>query len=1390
MLPQDRVSALTTNGSRTAVDSTQNTPSLPFISPLPHHDSFTHGLSALNRSGSLSSRSDISLASESSFSSYTHDPHKKPKKNILRKPSDRHVSRAQKKSVTWKNEPTVSYIEAEDDSLSVCSSECSYLPPTNPYWLASNHMGRWRDEDGREMLLHQRWMADNKWHSRNPHGYPVLAAHGMKMAGPLQGSVNIAAVRRPFIDEEPLPAINPLNRVNPVMMAPPPHFPDDDMSDLGSETGSEVSLEAKLKAEDKQSTAQQASIGNGHPVMTETSESGIRKSTAKETSPQVSTPMKPGTHDARENSLPLSPVKINDAEVSMMDDTALDVQKDLGFKFPAHTGVSASVGPLEKLATDPPKPNLQLEASTAKDANAVQQIGTSSQKDNGLSPSPTGEEDVPIPAVSKLAEAVVRRDNEQKMKIMAARLKRASLEMAETIYISGVSKDQLQAQMQAQQLNGLAETPSSPSADEQASTKQEEPVNLTASTTNTTSKKEPQADGAKKKKDTFGILNRFGLSKLGKGKVVPRSKNDPLPSVPLLDALPDLTGESHYTEVDASLREAILGGGNTQSPVSVTAPYASIDRLQLAMRQQQHPGLLLQAQLLPPPPVLDHATIMQQIASTGSHQQFSLPVVHTRSSSDTTVLLNHGQDAVQPQCTLTSTGLKLTTKPVSHTTSLVTIPGGNTGQAAGNASQVGVVQVCHCEAVSSDAMCGVAGKLQPAAPRQSDPSVQNGVAVPQVPHEMQSLLPSKATIATSLELERATNGVAKRLPPQESAKLGAQTTTSGGTNLSRPPPTQSNHTGIATGRDQRAASFHTEAIPAPPGNFKMVHATSVDHGAVESGMGRKLVPGNLDPQRQRGGPASSLLSAEVRNLQKLALSEPVGQGEATETGGGSDGKTGTGAVASKPPVPPKKLSMSSMPTMMPNGTLAQQNGPAANSGSLSGAPETKRITSSATNLQSAAGDMPPLPPRRHTSLKQPEGQLQQQQPFVSQSTERRAVSEHASQPSPSSVVEERAVKAEAAVQDKPPLKEKPVVKPKARPDPVQSAPSLPQEAEKVKPPVKPKPPPVMFKPVQNSQLPSKPEPPSSTSTHQIRGQEATKFPLPACPVPPVQQQGGSNPPPASAPQEQTDGPAGQDLLYDKLSDYWDIPQKVAAEAEGTVNDQKNSKSQIPETAVAAPTSQTTSSTSQPAATGPLQEEAEPVLRPYQKTGFYNSLSSISPSPSPTPSLVLSGNNFVPSGPPHSPLTWSATASPRSSQEPPNASTASQAKPNAAKGKGKESIDGNSRSNQASLPAASSQNSSSSSSSSSAKETQSIFLRKMLASSDQSIVPHHMLMVEEASKGRVTSPTSARQVPAEEPSPTSIDTELEDLINELQDEAEAILRSQQTAAPDVLQECGE
>ena len=370
---------------------------------------------------------------------------------------------------------------------------------------------------------------------------------------------------------------------------------------------------------------------------------------------------------------------------------------------------------------------------------------------------------------------------------------------------------------------------------------------------------------------------------------------------------------------------------------------------------------------------------------------------------------------------------------------------------------------------------------------------------------------------------------------------------------------------------------------------------------------------------------------------------------------------------------------------------------------------------------------------------------------------------------------------------------KPTAQPVTQPSPVQSTPLLPQE-NKVKPPVKPKPPPVMSKPVLSGHLSSKTKPvkspPSTLSTHSAKGLEVTPLPLPPHSVPPAQH-ARSDPPSASTPQGKTDAPTEHDLLYDRLSDYWDIPQKVAAEAEGTMNSQTTaSQSPTPKAAVMAQSSQPPTSTAvQQAATGSLQEEADPVLRPYQKTGFYNSLSSISPSPSPTPSLLM-GNNSVPATPPYNLPSWTTMGVSQSSQEQSKASAASQSKPTAARESANEAADGN-RSKQPShsTAVAQSQSSSSSPSSSSTKETQSVFLRKMLASSDQSIVPHHMLMVGEASKGRVASTTTARQVPAEEPSPTSIDTELEDLINELEDEAAAILRSQQAAATDAVQDCG-
>ena len=1284
----------------------------------------------------------------------------------------------------------MSYIEPEEDNFSVCSSEYSYLPPSNPYWLASNHMGRWRDEDGREMLVHQRWMADNKTYSHLPYGYPVFAPQGKKLATTHQGSSIVAASRRRFVDDDPLPVSDPFNRVNPVMMAPPSHFPDDDMSDICSETGSELSLEARTKVDEKQSARHQSSIGDRSALaMGAALRADVQTSPLKGTSLQVSTPVKPGTGDTREDGLLLSPVRISDGEESMMDDTAVDVQKDLGFKFPAYRGISASAAPLDKPATKPllhPNASLQPEAPTATESSALQETRPSAQNDSGLSPSPNSEEDVPIPVDSKLAEAVVMRDNEQKLKIMAARLKRASLDMAETIYISGVPKEQLQAQMQSQQQNGLVAPSSSTGMDEhmdskpeepmdQATSKLEEPVDQTASKVEEavnqasskleqpspqTTNKEPQVEVGKKKKDTFSLLTRFGLSKLGGRGKASRSKHDPLPSVPMLDALPDLTGDSHYSEVDASLREAILRGGSAQSPLSQTAPYASIDRLQMELRGHQFDAQA-QVPLLPLPQAgLDHLAIMQQVASTASLQPLPSSGVHTRSSSDTTLLLHHGQDAMQPQCTLTSMGLKLTTKPVSHTTSLVTIPNGSLGHEIGGASHVGVVQVCHCEAIHNDVVSGVASKLHLVPPREADPPIQQSDAiVPQVPHQVHSVPQSKATIATShsLESKLAVSGIARRLSPQEEAQPGTQNLKPSGGACPPNPPKQGSQIGVASSVGQRAASFCTEAIPAPPAGFQTVRATPVDHSSVESGVGRKLLPG--DPQEQQDGLSASQPCDEVQHLQTLKMSAPAGQQDPSKTGRGVNGKAGTGTDGPKPPVPPKKLSMPTLTT--------------TNGGSISAAPQGKRLNSSATDLKSAAKDnplhnSPPPPPRRLSSLKQPEIQ---QQP--SHSTAEQAVSKS----TPLKVNEETDI-----VNAKPPLKEKPPMKPKpppvSQPAPVHRTSSLSQEADKVKPPVKPKPPPVMPKPTRGH-VPSKPEAttptPTPLPTHMARGPAVKQLPLPPHSVIPLQKVHSS----PSAPQGKVDMPTEHDAMYDRLSDYWDIPQKVAAE--GTANSQPTTQLATPEaTVVAEPSPPPTSSALPQAAAGPQQSEPAAPLRPYQKSGLYNRLNSVSSSPPPTPTVL------------HNLPNWKGPGASQLTQEPSRATAASQAEhlPITMQENANEVADSD-RTKQLSVPTTvpQSQSSSSSSSPSSAKDTQSVFLRKMLASSDQSIVPHHMLMVEEAGRGRVASTSPAQQAPVEKVSPTSVDTELEDLINELEDEAAAILSSQQPPAAGAPQENG-
>ena len=738
MLPSDRV-LNPINGSIPPFTSS----SFP---PVPSNGVFL-GSSYLDRSGSLSSHSDISLTSESSFISYTHDPHKKPGKKILRNPSDRRAEVKQKKSVRLNMEPMVSYYQ-DDDVWSVCSSEGSYIPPPNPYCHPSHHMGMFRDEDGRVVLLHQPWVNSGTSYKVSKQ---FTITQNIRDGVPVP-QMTSSPVRKPFVDDNCFSeAESP--KMSQKMLDVPKSFPDE-ISDTGSETGSEFSVEYKPEEKRFVDPGNNASPNlRNHPNAEDRMSDEIvwpppppppslytpPPSFCPPPPPYAPSPSPTPQHPLNSDgvfNLPLSPVKWEQNDTTFLEDSNLELQKELAFKFPTPSKPTAPVTPNPSITEGsilPKQENLPIENVKS----TRQPVPEEPNVCNSDTSSPSQEEEE-IPVDSKLAAAVMIRDEEQKKKIIEARSKRRSLEMAETFYISGIDISQIHPQL------GLQLEPTS----SQTSLSDFEPGQPPSETQQKPSRKTSKDNGplndGKKRKD--GLLSRFSLARLsgrGQHKVnqppPSRTRNDPLPILPSGSPTPPSPStlpcpegdESHmYSQVDNATRLAIIQAAT--SPVNGDlAPYASIDILQAGMVAQTQPP---------------QNTAQVRVGSTETTRPEESNSVQTHSNESGEFL------SIPTQIVPTDDGLRLISKAAEHVICSADVHPG-----AGSNKQVGAVQVLSSVSVNSDVVSGVASKLQVSnQPEESKPQLTPN------PDPTPNTSSSNTKVVNS-ENVRGTRGFAKNL---------------------------------------------------------------------------------------------------------------------------------------------------------------------------------------------------------------------------------------------------------------------------------------------------------------------------------------------------------------------------------------------------------------------------------------------------------------------------------------------------------------------------------------------------------------------------------------------------------------------------------------------------
>ena len=1149
MLPRERVSPHPYNSDFQSMKSS----TLPL--PMRYSGSLPNPL-LLDRSNSLSSRSDTSLTSESSIVSnqslYTYDASKQPKKKILKHSWEPKTKK--KKNVHWSNDNFLLIHEIEDDEISICSSDASWIPPVNPYHFASNRLVRWRDDDGQELLLQPPWVNDDNSSTSSfqsdlsnspvPPYFPYPAAANHNHFSPLH---------QKFRDEEML-MVNLARSASPIMSHPPPRFPDDESSDICSESSSEGSFEiaSRIKVLNSKANISKESPRPPHtsPLHTSPLHSSPLKTSTEERLPPPSRNL-PNGHlkaDQLQGSIPLSPVKMDDNEPSLMEESNLEMQREMGFKFPT---------PIHQKES---KSNDQLRNSGNGEAES------SSQEDA---------EEVPVRIDSKLATAVMQRDEEQKEKIKAARRKRQSLELAETIYISGLAK--------------LNETQPSHSEPKER-TEQVDPENtedkLTFSDVVVAPPLPPVPSAGKQvRRASTGNLHQIKknkkkqsaslFSRLTKGKNKNRARNDPLPGVPLLDAPYAFFPETHlYAQVDNETRQAMLRArmeyekqANASSPIS---PYASIEEARLALINGQgnlsfgNTESLNQSHMLVPTSQSSDVSSMPQLPQLEPEnvQQFGLPPStskepHSSPKDNVTSILS-------TEMTHTKSGFKLTTKPVPHTTHSADIPISN--------PHFGTPQIVHYETIGPEIVSGIASKLtahslpNPAGSQESDTqsakpdtsTVQNEKShSSQVMYERQAIEPligseSRQTTVVKSETVRP-NGFVKGIASKLSGTLQFQEKENfkgrkkPGDDLS--PPSLDSHKNTSSSSSKtftKGLPAQREPVTNVASRIETVHSVAIEKPV--SGTVKSLPPKQPLPTDHHNGLADQTKSVVVDTSADNTVTATLNVERSHQA---------VTATATRSPIAPK-LASKQKPMVLPKPAVPPRMKSKVEN-------QSKPTPPPPPQKKDPVKVLPPVPERLSSLIRQKhqstaaqkEGQTQPLPPSTSRILATPLLHSSSSNPTTQSAVLAQTVSVSTASK-----------RGTNEPTALQA-----REMGKVltKPPSSTRPQVVKGKPKINTEKKEKGANVTVPASHSSKEK------------------------PISSKLTKAQSPKTDDSLYDKLSDFWDIPLKA--------------QQSYPSQSLPAPATTTTTTTLSTASNS--NNASDDHVKKYEVEGLYDTLHSVS-----------------------------------------------------------------------------------------------------------------------------------------------------------------------------------
>jgi hypothetical protein len=885
-------------------------------------------------------------------------------------------------------------------------------------------MGRFEDEDRNVVLLPQ------PWHNGGT-SYKVSAQFTVTQN--IRGGVPVPQLtsspqRKPFVDPENVSTSQP-PMMSPKMLEIPKRFADE-ISDTGSETGSEFSVEYRPN--------QQPLFGSGSSAS-----SNLRSSHEHEEEelsdeivwpppppPPAFCPPPPETAPTPDSAiesplnkdgifnLPLSPVKLDSGEGgTFLEDSNLELQKELAFKFPTPSKPST----LNANVPVSTNPNVsQTSAVSTQEETAGTQLSADDREVSSSGTFSPSQEEEEMPLDSKLAAAVLKRDEEQKKKIFEARSKRQSLEMAETFYISGVDLSKLPASSDPQLEPTASQTSLSdvdggevPKSDQKTSRRTSKENDIPSEGRRTSKDNDPVKEGRRLSKDNGplkegrrsskdnelegkkkkeGLFGRFSLARLsGRGQhkvnqpASSRTMHDPLPLLPPSPSsgptgtpqspVVEDDGSHMYQQVDNATKAAILN--TLPAPVvSDTLPYASIDMLQACLNQ-------------PPQSTVQNTASQPANGTLPASQQPSS--VQARSDES-------GEFLSIP----TDEGFKLTSKKAEHTICTADIHPG-----VGAHSKVGVVQFATAEAVNVDVVTGTAAKLQVTS--TTEDSITSSVP---------NVVPTQVRVANSVDVE-GTRMISKKLYNSEVQNSTQPHHITSQTALSP------NSTGLQQGSRQGGTRQHIqpvhhsfESLPKTS-TMQMVQSVGRD---VHSGIGRKLSDTALNTS-----PAHSQ-QLPLGNSQ-LSSSQPIphpSKPQSTQTVQNSRADVTKGKEKSKPPVAPKPApSLKKTPSP-----------PAANTRVES--PTGQVLAPSVSGVTSLSGSSRPPPPPRRSSLSS----------ILSQATTTKPAPPVKPKPPVAAKPDQSTSNSSTKLQEKPLEKPKPPVKPKPQiaPKPA-SVPSTPPVAE-------------------------------------------------------------------------------------------------------------------------------------------------------------------------------------------------------------------------------------------------------------------------------------------------------------------------------------------------------